>query len=91
MIIVRDVFGEIICNAENFYINPYSNCIMLIHDIHNGIGPVSNEEPITQDFELKRKAVKAMDWIFEQMKAQRGNPNIIIDMKECPYLKEAHR
>lgn len=88
MIIVRDVFREIICNAEHFYINTYSNRIMLVHDIHNGIGLVSNEEPITQDFELKRKGVKTMDWIFEQMKSQRGNPNIIIDMKECPYLKE---
>ena len=43
MIIVRDVFREIICNAEHFYISTYSNRIMLVHD-----------------------------------------------MKECPYLKEAH-
>lgn len=88
MIIVRDVFGEIICNAEHFYIDKYSNNIMLIHGLHNEPGLFSNSEPITQDYNLKRKAVKAMDWIFEQMKAQRGNPNIIIDMKECPYLKE---
>jgi hypothetical protein len=99
MIIVRDVFGNIICNAEDFYIDIYSddfrreviNGIMVTRDLHNGPGAYNNTDPITEDFNLRREAVKVMDWIFERMKAQRGNPNIIIDMKECPYLKEDHR
>lgn len=38
-----------------------------------------------------RKGRGLIKWIFEQMKAQRGAANIVIDMQECPLLEgEAH-
>lgn len=81
MIIVRDVFGGISVNPVHLYVD--GNEIT--------VGFRDYQARISEFFESKGKTNEALDWIFEQMKAQRGNPNIIIDMKECPYLKEAHR
>lgn len=81
MIIVRDVFGGISINPVHLYVDG--------NEITAGFRDY--QARISEFFESKGKTNEALDWIFEQMKAQRENTNIIIDMKECPYLKEAHR
>lgn len=98
MIIVRDVFGNIICNVNDFYINTYSDDFR--REVINGIyvtcnifnepahGPFTDGEAITEEFNLKREASRVMDWIFDQMKVQGDAANIIIDMKKCPFLQD---
>lgn len=81
MIIVRDVFGGISINPVHLYVDG--------NEITAGFRDY--QARISEFFESEGKTNEALDWILEQMKAQRENTNIIIDMKECPYLKEAHR
>ena len=81
MIIVRDVFGGISINPVHLYIDG--------NEISAGFRDYAAR--VSEFFESKEKTNEALDWIFEQMKTQRGAANIIIDMKECPFLKEVTR
>lgn len=78
MIIVRDAFGGISINPVHLYVNG--------SEIMAGFKDYAAR--VSEFFESEGKANEALNWIFEQMKAQKDAVNIIIDMKECPFLKE---
>lgn len=81
MIIIRDVFGGIIINPVNLYVDGNS--------ITAGFRDYSAR--ISKYFETRGEADEALDWIFDQMNQQCGNPNIFIDMKERPFLMEGSK
>lgn len=86
MIIIRDVFGGIIINPVNLYVdNLYvdGNSIMA--------GSRDYSARISEYFETRGEADEALDWIFDQMNQQCGNPNIFIDMKERKFLMEGSK
>lgn len=86
MIIIKDVFGGIVCDAKSIYITD-RNQVRVI-DSWRDYAPKTISNPITAFFDTQYEAERAIDWIFEQMKAQRGAVNIIIDMTECPAIKD---
>lgn len=86
MLIIKDVFGNIVCDVKSIYIDGEFNRIMVTHS-WEAYTPESNRDPITEDFNMQYKANRVIDWIFEQMKSQRGAANIIIDLAECPTIK----
>lgn len=90
MIIIKDVFGNIVCDVKSIYAHRDFNQVMVTHS-WDDYTPESNRDQITEDFDTQYKAERVIDWIFEQMNTQRGAANIIIDMKECPFLKEVTR
>lgn len=90
MLIIKDVFGNIVCDVKSIYAHRDFNQVMVTHS-WDDYTPESNRDQITEDFDTQYKAERVIDWIFEQMKTQRGAANIIIDMKECPFLKEVTR
>lgn len=87
MIIIKDVFGNIVCDVKSIYIDGEFNRIMVFHS-WDDYTPKSNRDQITEDFDTQYKANRVIDWIFEQMKSQRGAANIIIDLAECPIIKD---
>lgn len=87
MIIIKDVFGNIVCDVKSIYAARDFNQVMVTHSWEN-YTPESNRDQITEDFDAQYKANRVIDWIFEQMKAQRGAANIIIDLAECPTIKD---
>lgn len=91
MIIVRELSGRIMAPLLGFRVDRARlfRVVALMED--KGCEQWYFDYPLAVGFRFEKQAYEVLDWIFEQMKAQRGNPNIIIDMKECPYLKEAHR
>lgn len=92
MIIVRELSGRIMAPLMGFRVVRESmlfRVVALMED--KGSEQWDFDYPLAVGFRFEKQAYEVLDWIFERVKAQRGNPNIIIDMKECPYLKEAHR
>lgn len=92
MIIVRELSGRIMAPLMGFRVVRASmlfRVVALMED--KGSEQWDFDYPLAVGFRFEKQAYEVLDWIFERMKAQRRNPNIIIDMKECPYLKEAHR
>ncbi|WP_297013570.1 hypothetical protein [uncultured Dialister sp.] len=92
MIIVRELSGRIMAPLMGFRVVRESmlfRVVALMED--KGSEQWDFDYPLAVGFRFEKQAYEVLDWIFERMKAQRRNPNIIIDMKECPYLKEAHR
>ena len=92
MIIVRELSGRIMAPLMGFRVVRESmlfRVVALMED--KGSEQWDFDYPLAVGFRFEKQAYEVLDWIFERMKDQRGNPNIIIDMKECPYLKEAHR
>lgn len=91
MIIVRELSGRIMAPLLGFRVDraKFFRVVALMED--KGSEQWDFDYPLAVGFRFEKSAYEVLDWIFEQMKAQRGNPNIIIDMKECPSLKEAHR
>ena len=92
MIIVRELSGRIMAPLMGFRVvraGMLFRAVALMED--KGSEQWDFDYPLAVGFRFEKQAYEVLDWIFERVKAQRGNPNIIIDMKECPYLKEAHR
>lgn len=79
MIIARDAFNNIICDVKAFYINSEGNAI----NVEN----TESYRQVTKNIG-SHKVFYAIDWIFEQMQAQRGNANIFIDVCKCPVCEE---
>lgn len=77
MIIVRDVFGGMSINPVHLYVDG--------NEITAGFRDY--QARVSEFFDSKGKADEALDWIFEQMKTQKDAANIIIDLKECPFLR----
>ena len=76
MIIVRKENGELITGIQAISLNYYSlECVTVFGKmilLNSGTGEFYK---------------KAADWIFQQIKDQRGAANIIIDMTECPAIQ----
>lgn len=91
MIIVRELSGRIMAPLLGFRVDRarFFRVVALMEDKDSEQWDF--DYPLAVGFKFEKQAYDVLDWIFERMKAQRGHPNIIIDMKECPYLKEAHR
>jgi hypothetical protein len=85
MLIIKDVFGNIVCDVESIYFDKF-NQVMVTHAWED-YTPESKCDQITEEFNAQYKARRVIDWIFEQMKSQRGAANIIIDMTECPVIQ----
>lgn len=91
MIIVRELSGRIMAPLLGFRVErvKFFRVVALMED--KGGEQWDFDYPLAVGFRFEKQAYEVLDWIFERMKAQRRNPNIIIDMKECPYLKERTR
>lgn len=87
MLIIKDVFGNIVCDVKSIYIDDEFNRIMVFHS-WDDYTPKSNRDRITEEFNASYEAERVMDWIFEQLKSQRGAANIIIDLAECPTIQD---
>ena len=44
-------------------------------------------DAITGKLPSKKAVCLTLDWIFERIEHQRANPNIVVDVNKCPFLK----
>ena len=87
MIIVRELSGRIMAPLLGFRVDrsKFFRVVALMED--KGSEQWDFDYPLAVGFRFEKQAYEVLDWIFERMKVQRRNPNIIIDMKECPFLR----
>lgn len=86
MIIVRRLSGQIITHLHGFLsAKPLYGRIMGMTENPRD-GEYYFNYSLTRGFKNEQDGEKVLNWIFEQMKAQKDAVNIITDMKECPFL-----
>lgn len=91
MIIVRELSGRIVTTLLGFRVDRarFFRIVGLMED--KDCDQWDFDYLLAGGFRFEAEANEVLNWIFQQMKVQKNAVNIIIDMKECPYLKEAHR
>lgn len=87
MIIVRELSGRIMTSLLGFRVDRarFFRVVALMED--KGSEQWDFDYPLAVGFRFEKQAYEVLDWIFEQMKAQKDAVNIIIDLKECPFLR----
>lgn len=55
MLIIKDVFGNIVCDVKSIYAHRDFNHVMVTHS-WDDYTPESNRDPITEDFNTQYKA-----------------------------------
>lgn len=87
MIIVRELSGRIMAPLLGFRVDraKFFRVVALMED--KGSEQWDFDYPLVVGFRFEKSAYEVLDWIFEQMKAQKDAVNIIIDLKECPFLR----
>nr|DAY80426.1 MAG TPA: hypothetical protein [Caudoviricetes sp.] len=88
MLIIRNDIGSIITEPQRIYAD-YTNLVIKIVPIRSAKLPWDfTSEAITTHRLPSKKAVHlTIDWIFERIEHQRANPNIVVDVNKCPFLK----
>lgn len=88
MLIIRNDIGSIITNPRRIYAD-YANLVIKIVPILCVKHAWDHTfEAITTHRLPSKKAVHlTIDWIFERIEHQRANPNIVVDVNKCPFLK----
>lgn len=88
MLIIRNDIGSIITNPRRIYAD-YANLVIKIVPIlsvkHTWDHMV--EDITTHRLPSKKAVHLTIDWIFERIEHQRANPNIVVDVNKCPFLK----
>lgn len=87
MIIVRELSGRIMAPLLGFRVDraKFFRVVALMEDKDSEQWDFGY--PLAVGFRFEKSAYEVLDWIFEQMKAQKDAVNIIIDLKECPFLR----
>lgn len=88
MLIIRNDIGSIITGPRRIYAD-YANFVIKIVPILSAKHAWDHtSEAITTHRLPSKKAVRlTLDWIFERIEHQRANPNIVVDVNKCPFLK----